>query len=260
MMDKAGHLYGKLHIDSRYPYVYETHLHTSQASACARATGAEMARACYEAGYTGIMVTDHFFYGNTCIDRSLSWQEWVERFCRGYEDAKAEGDRIGISVFFGWEANYDGTEFLIYGLDKEWLLHHPEVKDADVEEQYRLVRDAGGLVVHCHPYRDEAYIPAVRIFPDFTDAVEGVNATHACKKSKGHNNPEFDVRAREYAERFHLPMTAGSDIHSTDLLFGGIACRQKLRDVHDYVRLMRSVRGMKPDDCPYRLLTGNESC
>lgn len=250
----------KLNIDSRYPYVYETHLHTSQSSACARAAGAEMARACYEAGYTGIMVTDHFFYGNNCVDRSLPWSDWVEHFCKGYEDAKAEGDRIGLSVFFGWEANYDGTEFLIYGLDKAWLLEHPEIRDVTIEEQYRLVSGEGGLVVHCHPYRDEAYIPAVRVFPDFTDAVEGVNATHACKKSRGHNNPLFDVRAREYAVRFGLPMTAGSDIHGTDLLFGGIACADKLCDVHDYVRLMKSVRGVPAEAYPYKLLDGNESC
>ena len=46
-------------------YLYETHMHTSEASACAGSTGAQMARAYKEAGYTGIIVTDHFFYGNT---------------------------------------------------------------------------------------------------------------------------------------------------------------------------------------------------
>lgn len=90
--------------------------------------------------------------------------------------------------------------------------------------------------------------------------MEGVNATHACKKSRGHNNPLFDVRAREYAAGFGLPMTAGSDIHGTDLLFGGIACADKLCDVHDYVRLMKSVRGVPAEAYPYKLLDGNESC
>lgn len=42
-------------------YLYETHMHTSEASACAGSTGAQMARAYKEAGYTGIIVTDHFF-------------------------------------------------------------------------------------------------------------------------------------------------------------------------------------------------------
>lgn len=256
-MEKAAE---KLNINSEYPYVYETHLHTKQASACAQSTGAQMARACHEAGYTGIMVTDHFFYGNTRVDRALPWEDWVEVFCSGYEDARMEGDRIGLQVFFGWEACYQGTEFLIYGLDKAWLLAHPEIKDISIEEQYALVRASGGLVVHCHPYREEFYIPQIRIFPQYADAVEGVNATHACKKSRSHNKPEFDAKAQEYAARYGLPMTSGSDIHSTDLLFGGMAFREKLQDVHSYVNLMKSLRGAALKDCPYILLDGNESC
>ena len=93
-----------------------------------------MARAYQKAGYAGIVVTDHFFYGNTAVDRSLPWKDWVEQFCKGYEHAKEEGDKIGLQVFFGWESGYHGTEFLIYGLNKEWLFEHPEIKDADVKE------------------------------------------------------------------------------------------------------------------------------
>ncbi|MBD5492546.1 MAG: histidinol-phosphatase, partial [Lachnospiraceae bacterium] len=108
-------------IREQYPYLYETHLHTSEGSACARSTGAEMARACKEYGYTGIIVTDHNWYGNTAVDRSLPWEEWLDVFCEGYEHARAEGDRIGLDVFFGYEAGYQGTEFLIYGVDGAWL-------------------------------------------------------------------------------------------------------------------------------------------
>ena len=77
-------------------YKYETHLHTVQGSACGWLTGAEMARIFKNGGYTGIVITDHFFGGNTAIDRSLPWEQWVEQFCKGYESAKAEGDRIGL--------------------------------------------------------------------------------------------------------------------------------------------------------------------
>ena len=91
----------------KYPYRYETHLHTSQGSACGKCTGEEMAEAYKEAGYTGIFVTDHFFYGNTAVDRSLPWEEWVESYCKGFEQAKKTGDRIGLQVFFGWEASYN---------------------------------------------------------------------------------------------------------------------------------------------------------
>ena len=52
-------------------YRYETHLHTRQGSACGTSSGAEHARHYLDAGYQGIFVTDHFFRGNTAIDRSL---------------------------------------------------------------------------------------------------------------------------------------------------------------------------------------------
>ena len=50
------------------PFLYETHMHTRQASACGKCTGKEHARFYKEQGYTGIIMTDHFFGGNTAID------------------------------------------------------------------------------------------------------------------------------------------------------------------------------------------------
>ena len=60
-------------------YLYETHMHTSEASACAGSTGAQMARAYKEAGYTGIIVTDHFFYGNTSDNGSKNHYLHLEK-------------------------------------------------------------------------------------------------------------------------------------------------------------------------------------
>lgn len=242
----------KLVLPKEFPYAYETHLHTCQGSACGRSTGAEMAKACKEAGYTGIIVTDHFVHGNTAVDRSLPWSDWVEAYCKGYEDAKATGDKIGLQVFFGWEAGYQGTEFLINGLSKEWLLAHPEIRDCTIEEQFELVHSGGGMVVHCHPYREEPYIPEIRLFPEYCDAVEGVNATHVCRLSKSHFDPQFDVRAQAYAKKYNKPMTSGSDIHSTDLFYGGLAFGRKIEDSKDYIK---AIMGREP----VVLLTGNET-
>lgn len=211
-------------------------MHTAEGSECGQSIGAEMARAFKNAGYTGIIVTDHFFYGNTAVDRGLSWTDWVERFCRGYENAKAEGDRLGLQVFFGWESGYQGTEFLIYGLDKEWLLMHPEIKDATVEEQYALVHQSGGIVVHAHPFREEDYIPEIRLYPDYVDAVEGVNARHTSPVSESHWNPEFNMRALAYGKEHKLPFTAGSDQHDTTMVRGGMVFPRRLKDIHDFTR------------------------
>lgn len=227
-------------IREAYPYLYETHMHTCESSRCACNTGAEMTKACKEAGYTGIIITDHSWYGNNCIDGNLSWEAWIESFCKGYESAKAWGDANDFDVFFGYEANYEGTEFLIYGVDKEWLISHPQIKDASIKEQYELIREAGGMVIQAHPFRDEAYIRQVRQFPEFSDGAEGVNATHSCHLSVSHNKPEWDDMARAYCLENKLPMTAGSDVHSTRIFGGGIAFKRKITSIQDYCHAILS--------------------
>ena len=217
-----------------YPYLYETHMHTSESSACAHNTGKEMAQAAKDAGYTGIIITNHNWYGNHCIDPGLCWGEWVGPFARGYESAREWGGRIGLDVFFGYESCYNGTEFLVYGVDKHWLIAHPQIKDASIKEQRRMVREAGGMVIHAHPYREAGYIPKVRLFPEDVDGVEGINATHSSSKSTGHHNPEFDRMAVGYARENRLPITAGSDVHSVRLFGGGMAFKRKLCSVEDY--------------------------
>ena len=68
-------------------YKYETHLHTSQASACASASGDEYIEAYIKAGYSGIIVSDHFFQGNTCVPNheQETWENRVNQYCSGYE-------------------------------------------------------------------------------------------------------------------------------------------------------------------------------
>ena len=106
---------------------YDTHVHTLQASACALSTGAELARAYKERGYDGIFITDHFFNGNTSVASDITWKERVELFCKGYEDAFEEGCKIGLDVFFGFEYAVGGADFLVYNIDKKWLLEHEDI-------------------------------------------------------------------------------------------------------------------------------------
>jgi histidinol phosphatase-like PHP family hydrolase len=225
----------------KYPYLYETHLHTNRGSACAHNTGVEMARAAKEAGYAGIIVTEHNWGGNTCVDRSLPWEKWVRQWIRGYEEARAYGETVGLDVFWGYEAGFwkteaDGAEFLIYGVTPQWLIEHPQIKEADVEQQYDMIHEAGGMVIQAHPFREESYIPKIKLFPVDVDGVEGINATHSNHKSSSHNDPMFDVRAVAYAREHNLPMTAGSDIHSTELYGGGVAFRRRLTSIEDYCK------------------------
>lgn len=223
-------------IRDRYPYLYETHLHTSQTSACAKCSGEEMALAAKKYGYTGIFVTDHNWGGNTRVDSKLPWKQWVDAYCAGYLSAAGAGEKLGLDVFFGMEAGYSGTEFLLYGIDGKWLKEHPEIKTADVETLYRKIKETGGMMIHAHPFREEYYIPKIRLYPEHVDGVEGVNATHSNPASTGHNDPEYDVKALAYAKEHSLPLTAGSDIHSVNFLGGGMAFKRRLASVKDFIQ------------------------
>ena len=214
-----------------YPYLYETHLHTRSASACAKNTGAEMADSAKAAGYAGIIVTDHNWGGNTCVDRSLPWETWIELFAEGYRQTKARGDEIGLDVWFGMEAGFNGTEFLIYGVTPEWMKEHPELRRCSPAEMSSVVHEGGGIFIQAHPYREESYIPEIRLFPDIVDGVETIIASN--------KQPEFNTRAVRYANEHELPATAGSDIHSVDLLGAGMAFSRRLTSIQDFCDQIR---------------------
>lgn len=214
-------------------YLYETHLHTAQGSACGKSEGHEYIKRYLDLGFTGIFVTDHFFQGNCAVDRSLPWRERVNLFCKGYEDAKNEGDKLGLDVFFGWEQRYAMDEYLIYGPQKDWLLEHPEIETATREEQLNLIHDAGGCVVQAHPFRERGYIEMIHLAPYLVDGIEGCNSG---------NTPEQDMLDCRYGKCLNLPMTAGSDNHRVDSkedsqLFG-VLLENKLTSAKDFARLI----------------------
>ena len=218
-------------------YLYETHMHTVEVSACATATGVEQARIYKKLGYEGIIVTDHFYNGNTSVPRNLPWEDWVERFVSGYENAKREGDRIGLSVFFGWEESFEGNDFLVFGLDKDWLLEHPEILSWSIEEHYKYIKADGGLFIHAHPFREADYIKKIRLFPEDCDGVEIINSSH--------RNVKYDKRANSYALNNNKPITAGSDSHHVDDVRGGMLFDHKLEDIHDFIASIKAKKAVK---------------
>lgn len=212
-------------------YRYDLHVHTYEGSACGRSMAADLADFYKEKGYDGIVISDHFWRGNTRVDRDLPWEEWLAEFHKGYENAKARGDEIGLTVFYAWEYSYQGNDFLTFGLDNDWLLENPDVVRVELPDYLKLVREAGGFVIHAHPFFQAPYIPMIRLLPNDVDAVEVVNAP------KG---PFVNARAKEYAQAYDLIETGGSDCHSVNWKqLSGVELPHTVRSMQELIESLK---------------------
>lgn len=215
-------------------YRYETHLHTSVTSACSRFEPQEIVSKYTRLGYAGVFVTDHFLNGNTTVPRELPWERRIAQFCGGYRLVKKAAEGL-LDVFFGFEYSYKGTDFLVYGLNEEWLLSHPEIMDMRVTEFCPFVRSAGGLVIQAHPYREAFYIDHIRLFPANVDGLEVINAN-----MDERTNRLAGILANAYA----VAATAGSDIHGTgQKLLAGMEFKEKLASAKDYAERIKKGEG-----------------
>lgn len=211
------------------PYLYETHLHTAPVSRCAKAS-VEQTLAYYKSlGYAGVCITNHFIDGNINIERDRPYEERIRFFCSDYENAEKLGLEMGISVFFGIEMSYGGTDFLVYGIDKAWLLAHPEIDTMSIRDKLTLMADAGAFIVQAHPYREARYIECIRLFPRHVHAVEIYNASQ----------PDLpNDMARHYAASYGLIPFAGSDNHWAEekRTLGGVMTDRPLDDIFDFIQ------------------------
>ena len=198
----------------------EMHMHTSEISPCAMVKAAAGVREYKKAFYDGIVITDHFndYVLNGFIG---SDREKVARFLTGYEIAKEQGEELGITVFFGIETCLLGgrNDFLLYGLQPEFLYEYPKLYSMSIKELHQVVREAGGIVVQAHPYRGYCTMENHK----YLDGVEVYNG-----------NPRHDSRnnlALDFAMQYpKLIETSGSDYHQLgDLASGGMIFPQKLR-------------------------------
>ena len=223
------------------PYLYETHLHTSPVSRCATATVRESLEFYKEMGYAGVFVTNHFIDGNCSCDVSLSYEEKINYYFSDAEDAKRIGKEIGIDVFIGVESSHMGSDFLIYGLDKEWYLSHPEIIDMKKRDALTLMASEGALIIQAHPFREHPSTDRISLFPKFVHGAEVYNASQT----------DFSNRMAEiFAESYELIRFAGSDNHTAkkDRL-GGMQADSRVTDECDFAERVKS-----KDITPFKII------
>ena len=214
-------------------YRYETHLHTSPVSKCGSYSVRDNMEFYKQIGYDGIFLTNHFIDANIGCDRTLPYEDQIRFFFTDIEEGERIADEIGIKFFFGVETSYLGTDFLVYGLSKEWYLDHPEIMTLDRKTVLTMMAEDGALIVQAHPFREASYIDHVRLFPYHVHAVEVDNC----------GNKDFqNEMAKLYADMYKLPHSAGSDNHISRYIdrLAGVEFETPIEDIEDFIKRMKN--------------------
>lgn len=182
-------------------YKTELHLHSAEGSACGKATSDQIVQVYLEAGYTTIVLTNHFS-PNTYKDlQPMTPEEKAEYYIAAYHALKnAAGDKL--NVLFGMELyplDRD-CDHLIYGMTEEFLRAHPDLMELPFPTTSELVREAGMILCQAHPFRNDMKVGD----PKYLDGFEAYNAHTAAFRN--------EIAAR-WADEFSLIKVGGSDYH-----------------------------------------------
>ncbi len=210
----------------------EMHVHTSEGSPCAKADAESIVRTYSRIGYDAIVITNHF--DNKLLkDFGRTNEERIERYLLGYKKAKAVGLKYGIKVMLGMEIRLEPhtEDFLIYGIDEEFLLQYPDLCFMSQKEIFELCHSYGAVFYQAHPFRN----PCRPQDPRFLDGVE-----YNQRPDSGNHNEKLDAWIRDYPK---LKLISGSDCHNLEQAgYGGIEIERDVSDIKELVRLMKNTQ------------------
>ena len=207
----------------------ELHAHTSEVSPCGHVTAPEVAERFIAEGYSSLVITNH--YSAYIIDNLKgSWREKMDYYMHPYYLMREHAaDRL--NVILGCELRFEGSynDYLIYGITEDFLRENPDLHKMSLRSFAPLARENGFLVVQAHPFRNEIQI----VPPELLDGMETFNGT-----------PSYDGRnsiANEWAKRYSLIRTSGSDFHNPDQHgTGGILTSAAIRTGEELVTILKS--------------------
>ena len=218
-------------------YKYDLHVHTDAGSLCGVSAPEKIVSAYHRAGYSGIVITDHFIKGNTCVPQNIPFEQRIDIYYSAVLRARRAAEKYhGFTVFFGAEFAYAaGAEILIYGAEPDFLKAHPEIEKLEIEEICGLLRRNGCLTVKAHPYR-------IRPYNDPSVSHE-LYCVDGCEVYNSHNTAEENAKALAFARGNGLIMTSGGDIHDcSDKNLGkaGIEADTAPKTNSELIRLLKS--------------------
>ena len=217
--------------------LFELHAHTSECDLAAHASGAELVRIYHAAGYSGMVITDHYFatFYKWFADEleGKSHREVMARRLKGYYEARNEGEKLGFTVLPGAEVRFNKSpyginDFLVYGCDEEFFLTAPRLNELTSLDELKAILPENACVVLAHPFRVKMTV----MDPTPLFGIEAHN---------GLTEPYRNAMAEDYARHFGKPVTSGSDCHHPDhACKGGILTDRAIRTPRDLTDVLKS--------------------
>ena len=211
-------------------YKYELHCHTKETSLCGQVPAAEIVKMYKEAGYNGIVITDH--YSPMTFKPSRVWrpQTDIDFYLSGYKEALKYADE-NFTVLLGMEIRYYATanDYLVYGVTEDFLRNNGNLMKLYPKKFYKLAKANNMLVVQAHPFRKLM----IRTNPEYLDGTEVHN---------GKADMESNLQAAKWAEENKMAIrVSGSDFHRPkNLAVGGIITNEPIKTNDDLLRILRS--------------------
>ena len=211
-------------------YKYEIHSHTKNTSRCGQLDAEELVKKYKEAGYSGIVITDHYSPMTFNPDEFFNKEKAIEHYLQGYRKAK-KYETEDFSVLLGMELRFYATvnDYLVYGVSEDMLYKLPFLLPLYIRKAGRLLRAHGCLLIQAHPFRE--FIR--RANPKYLDGVEIFNG----KASK-----EANEKSEKWAESIGAKIkVGGSDCHrETGVALGGIITEEPIKTNDDLIRILKS--------------------
>ena len=191
---------------SKAVYKTELHLHTAEMSRCATHTAEQVVEKYIAAGYSTIVVTNHFKSNN---QRSDDWREWVDMFFDATDLVrKAAGDRLYVLDGAEVELNGGINEYLLYGASREKFYDIPDMFDLSYRDLFTKAKERGMLMVQAHPFRYGIKV----VDPGWLRGIEVFNG----EPGDDSHNPIAMAWLKSFQDRKDLFPTSGSDCHWVD--------------------------------------------
>ena len=211
----------------------ELHCHTSEFSYCSGQSGKDKIKQYAEAGYTTVVLTNHYNYNYT------GWEDHVPFVRRFFEAGEIMRDAApdGMTVLTGIEMRFPDTwnDYLVFGLTEEQLLTMPDVCKMHISDFHEKVNEFGGIVIQAHPFRDMMTICRF-------EWIDGIEVYNGGNKRR---NLIYDKTAAFWAEcaceTKKFIVTSGSDHHNADNeICGGIITDEAIRSSEQLVSILKS--------------------